>query len=306
MPPKGNFPAVRPHGGGNFQTDPRHHVMKLSCTDFSFPLLEHDRALSVITLLGLRGVDIGLFEGHGHLKPSRELLKSEHHGSALKRRLASHGLKAADIFLQIHAGFVEFAINHPEAKRRDFAREQFRRALDYTHAAGSTHITILPGVIFNGESRAASIRRSADELGWRVALAQAAKLQLAVEPHVGSLIDTPEKALDLIKRMPGLGFTLDYAHFTRAGIPDARIEPLTRFATHLHARAARPSRLQCPLKENMIDFHRALAALRKSKFAGWIALEYVWIDWEHCNEVDIISESIQLKNLLETAAGKIK
>src|ERR1700722_11118692 len=129
--------------------------LNLSCTDFSFPLLDHDRALAVIAVLGLRGVDIGLFAGHGHLKPRRELLKPARNGTALKRKLAAHGLKAADIFLQIHAGFAEFAINHPEAKRRKFARDQFLRALDYANAAGSAHITILPGVTFAGESRKA-------------------------------------------------------------------------------------------------------------------------------------------------------
>jgi sugar phosphate isomerase/epimerase len=278
--------------------------LNLSCTDFSFPLLEHDRALAAIALLGLRGADIGLFEGHGHLKPGRELLRPGRNGAALKRKLASHGLKAADVFLQIHAGFVEFAINHPEVKRREFAREQFRRALDYANAAGSAHITILPGVTFTGEPRAASVARSADELAWHTGQAKAAKLQLAVEPHVGSLIDTPGRAMDLVKRVPGLGFTLDYAHFTRAGISDARIEPLTQFATHLHARAARRGRLQSPLKENKIDFPRALAALQKNKFAGWIALEYVWIDWEHCNEVDVVSETIRLRDLLVRAAQK--
>jgi sugar phosphate isomerase/epimerase len=279
--------------------------LKLSCTDFSFPLLDHDRALAAIALLGLRGADIGLFEGHGHLKPSSELTKPARNGAALKKKLAAHGLKTTDLFLQIHAGFVEFAINHSEAKRREFAREQFLRALDYANAAGSEHVTILPGVTFENESRAVSVSCSAEELAWRVAQAKAAKLQLAVEPHVGSLIDTPERALDLVKRVPGLGFTLDYAHFTRAGIPDSRIEPLTKFATHLHARAARRGRLQSPLKENKIDFPRALAALNKNKFAGWIALEYVWIDWEHCNEVDIISESILLRDQLVRAAEKI-
>ena len=59
--------------------------LHLSCTDFSFPLLDHDRALAMIALLGLRGVDIGLFEGHGHLKPGRELLQPARNGAALKR-----------------------------------------------------------------------------------------------------------------------------------------------------------------------------------------------------------------------------
>ncbi len=278
--------------------------LNLSCADFSFPLLSHDQALAVIALLGLRGADIGLFEGHGHLKPGGELLKPERNGATLKRRLVSHGLKAADIFLQLHASFAEFAVNHPDEKRRKFAREQFCRALDYANAAGSRHITVLPGVPFAGESRATSVRRSAEELAWRVAHARAAKLQLAVEPHTGSLIDTPERALDLAKRVPGLGVTLDYAHFTRAGISDARIAPLTEFATHLHARCARRRRLQAPLKENTIDFPGVVKALAKRKFTGWIALEYVRLDWEHCDEVDVISESVQMKRLLEQAATR--
>ena len=35
--------------------------LKLSCTDFSFPLLAHEQALAAIALLGFRGADIGLF-----------------------------------------------------------------------------------------------------------------------------------------------------------------------------------------------------------------------------------------------------
>ena len=56
--------------------------LRLSCADFSFPLLDHDGALAAISLLGLRGADIGLFEGHGHLKPSRELLKPARNGAS--------------------------------------------------------------------------------------------------------------------------------------------------------------------------------------------------------------------------------
>jgi len=279
--------------------------LSLSGADFSFPLLSHDQALAAIALLGLRGADIGLFAGHGHLKPEAELKRPAASGTKLKRRLAAHGLRAADIFLQIHAGFTEFAINHPTASRRAFAREQFLRTLDYAMAAGAQHVTLLPGVTFAGETRAAAVGRSADELGWRVAQAQAARLQIAVEPHVGSLVATPERALELVRRVPGLGFTLDYAHFTRAGIADQRIEPLAKYATHLHARAARRGRLQAPLKENTIQFPRLIQALARHRFTGWVALEYVWIDWEHCNEVDILSETVQLKNLLTAAAEKI-
>jgi sugar phosphate isomerase/epimerase len=278
--------------------------LNLSCADFSFPLLPHDSALNLVSMLALRGVDIGLFAGRSHLRPETELRQPEKKGAALRRRLARHGLVAADVFLQVHENFTDFAINHPLSSRRKFARGQFSRALDYAAAAGSKHITILPGVVFKSETRVASVERAARELAWRVESAAALKLTVAVEPHVGSFADTPERALALAARVPGLGLTLDYAHFTRIGIPDSRIEPLAARATHFHARCACRGRLQSSLKQNTIDFRRALAALNRHRFNGWIALEYVWIDWEHCNEVDVLSETVQLRDHLITAAKK--
>lgn len=279
--------------------------LKLSCADFSFPLLPHDAALKLISLLGLRGADIGLFAGRSHLRPETELRSPEKNGIALRRRLAADGLTAADIFLQVHENFTDFAINHPRSDRRKFAREQFTRTLDYAVAAGSKHVTILPGVAFKTEPRAKSLARAAEELSWRVERAAAMKLTVAVEPHVGSIADTPERALQLAALTPGFGFTLDYAHFTRAGFPDHLIEPLTKRATHFHARCARKGRLQSSFKENTIDFRRAVTALARHSFKGWLAIEYVWIDWEHCNEVDVVSETVQLRDHLIASANKI-
>jgi len=275
--------------------------LKLSCADFSFPLLLHEAAMNLISVLGLRGIDIGLFAGRSHLRPETELRQPKKNGERLRRRLAKYGLAAADIFLQVHENFRDFAINHPEPSRRNFAREQFVRALDYAAAAGSKHLTILPGVSFKNESRAASLARAADELSWRVEKAATTKLAAGIEPHLGSIVDTPERALALAANVPNLGFTLDYAHFTRVGIPDARIQPLIARASHFHARCARKGRLQSSFKENAIDFRRALRALDQHRFSGWIALEYVWIDWEHCNEVDVISETVLLRDHLLAA-----
>lgn len=279
--------------------------LNLSCADFSFPLLSHQAALKVIALIGLRGVDIGLFAGRSHLRPEVELRKPAKHGSALRGRLAGQGLVAADIFLQVHESFADFAVNHPDAARRKFTREQFSRTLDFCAAAGSRHITILPGVTFKSESRAKSFSRAVEELSWRVEQARPMKLTVAVEPHLGSIADRPQRALQLAKAVPELGLTLDYAHFTRAGFSDRAIEPLATRATHFHARCACKGRLQSSFKHNAIDFSRAMAALDRFNFKGWMALEYVWIDWEHCNEVDVLSETAQLRDHLNAAAKKI-
>jgi hypothetical protein len=53
-----------------------------------------------------------------------------------------------------------------------------------------------------------------------------------------------------------------------------------------------------PLKHNTIDFADLVKKLMSQAYSGWYAVEYVWIDWEHCNEVDNLSETILLRDLL--------
>jgi hypothetical protein len=43
-----------------------------------------------------------------------------------------------------------------------------------------------------------------------------------------------------------------------------------------------------------------LRALRQADYKGYVGVEYVWVDWEHCNEVDNLSETIQLRDFLRT------
>ena len=50
--------------------------LKLACSDFTFPILPHDQALQLISMLGIKGVDIGLLEDQSHLQPSSEFVNS--------------------------------------------------------------------------------------------------------------------------------------------------------------------------------------------------------------------------------------
>ena len=131
--------------------------LRLACADFTFPLLPHDAALQLIALLELDGVDIGLFEGRSHLWPSREFTDTGGSARRLELRLADLGLRAADVFLQMDGDFAPYAVNHPEAARRQKARSWFAHALDYAAGCGCGHVTVLPGVCFEGESPQASL-----------------------------------------------------------------------------------------------------------------------------------------------------
>ncbi len=273
--------------------------LKLACADFTFPLLPHDAALDLIAAMGFDGVDVGLFEGRSHLQPSTEFRGAERAGKRLGKRLGDRGLKAADIYLQTAADFVSLAPNHPEAPRRRKARDLFRRTLDYAQACGTRHVSALPGVRFREEPAAASFARAADELAWRCAAAAAAGLVFSVEAHLGSIVPNPQQTLRLVQRVAGLTLTLDYTHFTRMGIADSQVEPLIQYASHFHARGARKGRLQTSLAENTIDYRRIVKRMQATGYRGFLGIEYVWTEWEHCNQVDNLSETILWRDFFQ-------
>jgi len=265
---------------------------RLACADFTFPLLPHESTLRLIAMLGFEGVDIGLFEERSHLWPSREFADVGRSAAELQGSLDAVGLKPADIFLQMAPDFQPYAINHPEATRRQKARDWYLRTLEYAAACGCHHVTTLPGVHFDEEPYEDSFARSVEELGWRVEQARRQDILFGVEAHVGSIVPTPEGAERLAQSVPGLTLTLDYTHFTRAGLPDAAVEPLLRYASHFHVRGAREGRLQASFAQNTIDYRRIAEAMQSCGYGGWVGIEYVWIDWEHCNECDNLSETI--------------
>jgi sugar phosphate isomerase/epimerase len=275
---------------------------KLACADFTFPLLPHEGALDLIAAMEMDGIDIGLFEGRSHLCPSREFRNLTKSARELRKKIEQRGLKTADVFLQMSLDFVPFAINHPESRRRRKARDWFLKTLDYAAELRSPHVTTLPGVTFKGESKGDSLGRSHEELAWRVDQARVRGIVFSVEAHTGSIVPTPKEAAKLVAKVPGLTLTLDYTHFTRLGRPDREVEPLTALATHFHVRGAAKGKLQASFKDNKIDYGRVVRALSKAHYRGYLGIEYVWIDWEHCNEVDNISETILYRDFLRRGA----
>ncbi len=275
---------------------------KFACADFTFPLLPHDKVLQLVAMLGFKGVDIGLFEGRSHLQPSNQFGQLARKARQLRRKAGDLGLEVADIFLQMDTDFIGHAINHPQAGRRRKVREGFLRALEYAREAGCKHVSILPGARFEGEGRGVSLARAVDELAWRVERAGEQGLVLGVEAHVGSLVPKPGPAADLIQRVPGLTLSLDYTHFVRQGVADREVDQLVPYASNFHVRGARKGRLQETFARNTIDYARVYQALGKSGYKGWIEIEYVWMDWERCNECDTLAETIRFFDYFRSLA----
>lgn len=279
--------------------------LRLATADYSFPKLQWEQAVRLASDIGMQALDIGLFAGRSHLDPT-DLLRNPRQSSArVSRELKTNNLEIADVFGQPGRVFEENAVNHPEAAVRAKAAEFFHRILEFAVRCNARHVTLLPGVHFPSESYEDSLSRCAEELAWRVDAAGKMGVVFSVEAHVGSIAPTPAQVRRLVDLVPGLTLTLDYTHFSYQGFPDSEIEPLLASASHFHARGACKGKLQAPSTENTIDYARVLQAMRRFNYAGFAVLEYVWVDWMRCNEVDNISETILLRDLLQAADAQI-
>jgi hypothetical protein len=66
-------------------------------------------------------------------------------------------------------------------------------------------------------------------------------------------------------------------------------------------RGARLGRLQSRFQDNTIDYARVLEGMRRTGYKGWLGIEYIWMDWEHCNECDNVAETILFRDFLRAA-----
>jgi sugar phosphate isomerase/epimerase len=277
--------------------------IKLATADYSFPLLKWEQALRLAQDLGFTGIDVSLFAGRSQLRPEEILAHPKQSGVQVLNSVRRYGLNVADVFAIPGTTFEELCPNHPDPTVRRGSREHFKTLLEFAIACGSRHLSILPGIVFPQESFETSLARCAEELSWRCEKAKDAGLKFSVEAHIGSIIDKPHLAAKLLSAAPHLTLTLDPAHFIAQGIAQAELDSLIARASHVHARCTCHDRLQASMKQNTLDFADLVRKLAACNYSGWYAVEYVWIDWEHCNEVDNVSETILLRELLQSVAG---
>jgi len=274
--------------------------VKLSCADFTFPLLPHEDVLALIRLLGLDGVDLGIFSQRSHWTPEMILPDVPAAANRMRSSLDRHGLSITDVFLQTGAEPPVRAANDPDATIREANREMFRGILDFAVRLGAKHLTGLPGVWHQGVEQTKDWSLAVEEARWRKDKATLAGIEYAVEPHVGSLTPDPESALRFV-RESGVTVTLDYGHFVYQGMAPKAADVLLPHTSHFHARGGAKGQLQSTMKDNVIDFPAIRDALQARNYPGWMCLEYVWVDWEGCNRTDNVSETVILRDLLCTA-----
>lgn len=274
-------------------------MLKFSCPDFAFPMLDHQHIPGLIQAMGFDATDIALFEDRSHLQPHDQYVNPTASARALRQRLEDAGLIASDLFVQGSLDFRDGAANHYDAKKREASRTLFMNTLEYATALGACHVSALPGCDFPElESYETSYGRCVEEQSWRAEQAKKAGLPYGVEAHIGSICEHPHRAKQLCEET-GIGLTMDYSHFVRVGLPEAAGDILLPYTNHFHARAANRYALQTCLQDSAIDFARVKQELEAMNYTGYVCLEYCWTpNWEDCCRNDNIGEIMILKELM--------
>jgi sugar phosphate isomerase/epimerase len=257
--------------------------------------------------MGFKGIDIAGFHNRGRcsFEPEAILANPQAEADTLKALLDKYELDAVDFFPQFGSHPGENSINDPNPAIREKDERYIRAAAQFCQRAGIPGMTILPGVEHLSRALAENLDESSKALQRATEIAGEYDVQLRFEPHMGSVADTPELALQLVEMAPDAKVTLDYAHFVLQYIPESRIHALIPHTGHVHVRPARPGKLQTAWDEGTIDFVDIIKRLKAAQYQGALSIEYVYADWFDINRNDTLAETIITKEALQNHVGQL-
>jgi sugar phosphate isomerase/epimerase len=276
-------------------------VIGFSCGDQSWASLPHQSAVELIALLGFEAIDLVLGVNPRHLLASDVAVRPSSLAAELAPLLERHSLRVADVFVGPLGDFETLAPNHPDESQLAESRELFLAVLEFADALGSPGITQVPGLSWPGEAPEQSLQRAVDELSARADLASTRGLGYSIEAHLGSVVEDIALLRVLLEAVPSLDLTLDPSHLQAQGVEVPMYSDLFLRTRHLHMRGAKDDRPQVAMSDNEIDLSALAGAMFDAHYPGCVCLEYVCVDWRRCNECDVLTETLLLRDALRVA-----
>lgn len=275
--------------------------MRLTVSNYTFEILPLEGTLAICKHLGFKAVDIAGFHARGRcsFEPEDVAANPQKQADILQPLLDKYELEADVFFPQFGAAPDQQSINDPNPDVRKHLEHLIRGAAQFCKILDIHDMTILPGVDHPSRSLAENLDISAAGLTRAVEIAGEYGVQICFEPHAGSICYTPEIAVQLAQRVPGIKVALDYSHFLVSYTPIERIHALIPYAGHLHVRQSRPGKLQTTYRQGTIDFVDIIRRLEAVGYDGSLLVEYVCTEWYDLNQIDTLYETAMTKEALE-------
>ena len=244
--------------------------MKLGYSTWGMPKVPVDEALAHLAGLGFDGVELTVIPGY-----TTELSKLD----AVERSRIRQLLQKHHLMLPAIAAHSSLLSNDKETHAANMARLKGAVDLAVEWAQGD----IIPAIDTTPGGKPAEWDAVRDLLVERtrelVEYAQARNVTIAMEPHVGAVIDTPEKVLQLLALVdsPYLKVNFDISHFNIQGLAiEETVAALAPYTVHTHVKDERglvPDFEFLIPGEGDFDYVTYLKAMQAHGYDGFISVE---------------------------------
>ena len=269
-------------------------AMKLAGAAWAYVGASLSESAAILQALGVQAMD--LIAAPGALLDSREI-ERDPQGQA--RRVSEAGLPLSNLLYVFGDGFDDRPLNSVDDTVRAANLDTFKRVLQFCTAASIPSVLVLPGVDQVGISHEEAVELSAAAMNELAALAAAENMLLLFEPHVDSVLESPFDTLTFLQRNPALKIVLDYSHFVAQGYQPIDVDPLVPYAVHVHLRQACRGKLQARWEDGVIDFPAVVELLKRAGYSGYLTLEYEHDPWMDCDQVDVMTETIRMRDVVK-------
>ena len=218
--------------------------MIVACSTLCFGKYPFERALQTIAELGFSKVDVAIHEAGPHLKPSE--VAADVHTVATRLRLGP--------------GLTPCAFS--------VATDADDSAVHLAAVCRLARLTSVPVVTIAASSAGTGLDAEARRLKELCTLAARDGVILTVATRAGTLTETPEGAVELCKRVPGLGLTLDPSHYVAGPNQGASWDAVYPHVRHVHLRdtGGGPNQFQVRIGQGEVEYGKIVSMLARHRY----------------------------------------
>ena len=215
--------------------------MIVACSTLCFGKYPFERALQTIAELGFSKVDVAIHEAGPHLKPSQ--VAADVHTVATRLRLGP-GLTPCAF---------DVAADPPD---------HFAAVCRLARLTSVPVVTVAPASAASGFD--AEVRR----LKELCVLAARDGVILTVATRTGTLTETPDGAVELCRRVPGMGLTLDPSHYVAGPNQGASWDAVYPYVRHVHLRdtGGGPNQFQVRIGQGEVEYGKIVSMLARHHY----------------------------------------
>jgi sugar phosphate isomerase/epimerase len=250
----------------------------VACSTLCFGRYPLDRALRTIGELEFNKLDVAIRKDGPHLRPADVALDV---GLAAQRIRIGPSLSPAAISAELDAA-------------TDEERDRQLRAICHLARLSNVSVITLPAAP-TGTSLDAEVER----LTALVRITEAEGVVLTVETRIGTITEYPDAAVELCRRVPGLGLTLDPSHYIAGPHQGGNYDHVYPYVRHVHLRdtGRGPGQFQVRIGQGEVEYGRIIAQLARHQYDRLLTVE---IDEVPDAPYSIDQEVRKLKYLLES------